>query len=294
VAIVRIDSPDDPRIEAYRAVSEPLLAHERGLFVAEGRLVVSRLIQDRRFEVHSLLITDVVAEALRQTLTMLDDEVPIFVVPAACLSDVAGVHIHRGCLALGVRPAPLALQTVMQDARTIVVLEDVGNPDNIGSVFRNAAAFGADAVLLTSACADPLYRKSIRTSMAASLQVPFARLPDGTDGLAVLRDAGLMSVAFATDATMTVQELAGIRSSQRLALIFGVESAGLTGQVMQGADLRVRIPIRTAVDSLNVGVAAGIALSWLTPSPLDNGQPANVSGATNSRASGERDSRHQR
>jgi tRNA G18 (ribose-2'-O)-methylase SpoU len=263
VPVVRIEAPDDPRIDDYRIVSEPVLARDRGLFVAEGRLVVSRLISARRFAVRSMLLTETAAESLRPLLSTLDPNVPIFIATAACLSGVAGVKIHRGCLALGVRPAAPDLDALLERARTVVVLEGVGNADNVGSVFRNAAAFGVDAVLVTPDCCDPLYRKSIRTSMGAALSVPFAELPKGLDAIRQLHAAGFSAVAFSSKARQRIQDYVGRTPPPRIALLFGAEGTGLSAPVREAADLQLRIPIQPSVDSLNVGVAVGIALSHL-------------------------------
>ena len=159
-------------------------------------------------------------------------------------------------------PQP-ALEPLIENARTLVVLEGVGNADNVGSVFRNAAAFGVDAILLSPDCCDPLYRKSIRTSMAAALRVPFATLEPGPEGLARLRAAGFRTLAFSPSAPVRIDDYVDGQLPTRMALLFGAEGSGLSEPVREAADVQVRIPIRAAVDSLNVGVAVGIALSHL-------------------------------
>jgi tRNA G18 (ribose-2'-O)-methylase SpoU len=261
--VVPIDSPDDPAVADYRAVSEPGLARERELFVAEGRLIVSRLISGRRFALRSVLVTATAAEALHQVLQLLDPHVPVYVASRECLSAIAGVHIHRGCLALGVRPAEPVLEQVIQSAKTLVVLEGVGNADNVGGVFRNAAAFGASAVLLTRTCCDPLYRKAIRTSMGAVLDIPFATVPPGSDGVIRLKSAGFSTLAFSPRAALSLQDYSASERRVPRALFFGSEGEGLTASVRSTADYEISIPIRRPVDSLNVSVAVGIALSHL-------------------------------
>jgi tRNA G18 (ribose-2'-O)-methylase SpoU len=158
----------------------------------------------------------------------------------------------------------LSCEKLTAGARTLVVLEGVANADNVGGVFRNAAAFGVDAVLLSPTCCDPLYRKAIRTSMAATLTVPFARVEPWPDKLRALRDAGYLIVALtpAADAE-SLATFARVAGGVRLALVFGSEGIGLSSAVQQFAHRRVRIPIRSEVDSLNLAVAAGIVLSWL-------------------------------
>jgi tRNA G18 (ribose-2'-O)-methylase SpoU len=150
-------------------------------------------------------------------------------------------------------------------AGRLVVLEDVANPDNVGGIFRSAAAFGVDAVLLSPSCCDPLYRKAVRTSMSATLRVPFARLEPWPARLQALKADGFTLVAFTPDSSAEALDGFAPRGRRsRLACLFGSEGGGLTSEVQALADSRVRIPIRSDVDSLNLAVAAGIALSWLT------------------------------
>ena len=259
--VVRIESSDDPRIDDYRAVSEPALARDRGLFVAEGRAVVQRLVAGRRFAVRSLLLTETTVASLQSVLGLVDPQVPVFVASRTDLSAVAGIPIHRGCLALGVRGESSPADTVVESARIIVILEDVGNADNVGGVFRNAHAFGVDAILLTPGCCDPLYRKAIRTSMAATLSVPFSTISPWPDQLEALKRASFTVVALTPDGTLTVDEVTDRGWPERTALVCGTEGEGLSGPARQLADMRVRIPMRPGVDSLNVAVAAGIVLS---------------------------------
>ena len=186
----RIESIDDPRVAEYRAVRDAELARTRGLFVAEGRLVVERLIADGRYTLRSVLVSEAAREALAPALASMPGRVPIYVCRAADLRGITGFDLHRGCLALAERPAPVPAAALVAAARLVVALDGVGNADNVGGVFRNAAAFGVDAVLLGPTCCDPLYRKAIRTSMAATLRVPFARVDDWAAALALLRAAG--------------------------------------------------------------------------------------------------------
>src|SRR6185295_3279766 len=151
--------------------------------------------------------------------------------------------------------------TLLATARTVIVVEGVTNPDNVGGVFRNAAAFGADAVLLSPTSCDPLYRKAIRTSMAAAIRVPFARAVDWPGALTQVRAAGFTIVALTPrEPSETLEAFASRPRPARLALVVGAEGAGLTPAVEATADHRVRIPIGDDVDSLNLAVAVGIAL----------------------------------
>jgi tRNA G18 (ribose-2'-O)-methylase SpoU len=266
---VNISDTSDSRVEEYRAVSDPALASAHGLFVAEGRHVVQRLIEDGRFPVRSVLLNEASFDALTTVLDRLPRHTPIYVTDTRHFQAIAGFNMHRGCLALAERPAALPVADVIRDARTIVVLEECGNTDNMGGVFRNAAAFGVDAVLVSPGSCDPFYRKAIRTSMAAVLRVPFARIAPWPEALATLRSEGFLIVALTPRApAMTLEMFAASVRSSRLALLLGAEGAGLSDASLALADLHVRIPTRDAVDSLNLAVAAGIALSRLSGGPL--------------------------
>jgi len=260
----RIESSDDPRVTEYREVSDPELVHGRGLFVAEGRLVVRRVIEDHRYVVRSVLVSDAARRSLGPALESIARSVPVFICDGADFLGITGHDFHRGCLALVKRTAPSALDDVLLSARTVVVLDAVGNADNVGGVFRSAAAFGVDAVLLGPACCDPLYRKAIRTSMAATLRVPFVRLDEWSDGLSAMRAAGFTIVALTPrEPSEAIDGFVARPRPPRVALLVGAEGPGLTPTVEAAADYRVRIPIRPDVDSLNLAVATGIALHRL-------------------------------
>lgn len=267
--IVPLSSLDDPRLAGYRQISEPELVRERGLFVAEGRLVVERVIR-QGFTIQSLLLNAAAHAALLPLLGALERETPVYVADAAEFQRLTGHDFHRGCLALVERPAPLPLARLLGGARSLVVLEGVSNPDNVGGVFRNAAAFGVDAVLLSPTTTDPLYRKAIRTSMAQTLRVPFARLgaepdqPRWPQALSLLIDQGFQLVALTPrDPSRDLDAFARSQRSARIALLVGTEGEGLSDGAESLAEQRVRIPIRRDVDSLNLAVAVGIALHRL-------------------------------
>jgi tRNA G18 (ribose-2'-O)-methylase SpoU len=279
MGMIRIDGPGDPRVSAYHAVRDAELVRERGLFVAEGRLVVERLIEARRFTVQSILLNEAAFRAVEPALSALQSEVPVYVCAADDFPGITGYDVHRGCLALAARPAPFSLDAVLERARAIVVLDGVTNADNVGGVFRNAAAFGADAVLLDASSCDPLYRKAIRTSMAATLRVPFARLAGEAGGwaaaLAGLKERGFTLVALTpAESARDLEEFAASERSGKVALLLGSEGPGLSAASEVIADHRVRIPIRPAVDSLNLAVAAGIALHRLVSGRAGQAGPA--------------------
>jgi tRNA G18 (ribose-2'-O)-methylase SpoU len=263
MAVERIDSADDPRVAAYRGVRDGELLRSHGLFVAEGRYVVRRVVEDGRYRVQSMLVNDAAWRELQVTIADLGETVPIFVGDANALAEIAGYDVHRGCLALVERRTAATAVELIAASRSLVILEAVSNADNVGGVFRNAAAFGADGVLLSPTCCDPLYRKAIRTSMGATLRVPFARAGAG-DWPAVLtrvRAAGFTIVALTPrEPSETLEAFAARPRPARVALIVGTEGAGLTAAVEASADVRVRIPISGDVDSLNLASAVGIAL----------------------------------
>jgi tRNA G18 (ribose-2'-O)-methylase SpoU len=264
VPVFTLESAVESGVAEYAAVADPELVRRRGLFVAEGRLVVRRLIERGRCRIRSLLVNEAALHELGPALERLDPSVPVYVGPGRLFHDITGFNIHRGCLALAERPPATPPATLLHDARMILLLESIANPDNVGGIFRNAAAFGVDAVLLNAATSDPLYRKTIRTSMGASLDVPFATLAWPRD-LVVVRDAGLTIAALsAREPAETIDRFAERHRGSRLALLLGNEGEGLSPEALGLADYRVRIPTAGRVDSLNVAVAAGIALARLT------------------------------
>jgi tRNA G18 (ribose-2'-O)-methylase SpoU len=261
--VIEIAGIDDPRIADYAHVGDPSWLRERSLFVAEGRLVVRRLLSVRRFRIRSILVTHAALAALQDVLD--PDRGNIYVCNQQTLNAVCGIEFHRGCLAIAEVPqAPIAVDR-FADARRLLALEGVGNPDNIGGLFRVAAAFEAAGVVLDSTSADPLYRKAIRTSMGASLQVPFARCDAWLEDLGALRERGFHLVALtpAHSATPLSSYAADLPSDARVILMLGGEGPGLSPAALRAADIRLRIPIAADVDSLNVVVAAGIALAAL-------------------------------
>jgi tRNA G18 (ribose-2'-O)-methylase SpoU len=263
--VERILVADDPKVAAYRDVRDGDLLRARGLFMAEGRLVVRRILEDPRYAVHSVVVNDAALEDLSPTFEEHAPHLPVYLCGAAALHAIAGYDLHRGCLALVERPAPATLPDLLREARSLVILEGVTNADNVGGVFRNAAAFGAGGVLLSPTCCDPLYRKAIRTSMGAVLQVPFARADEWPAALGAVRSAGFTIVALTPRKPATpLAEFARESAGARIALVAGTEGAGLTRDVESSADHRVSIPISGTVDSLNLAVAVGIALHSLS------------------------------
>jgi tRNA G18 (ribose-2'-O)-methylase SpoU len=255
-----VQSPLDPRLDDYRNVSDAELLQVRGSFVAEGRLVVRRLLTESALTTRSAMVTEAALGALADVLAASPD-LPIYVVPQGVMNAVTGFNIHRGCLAIGARPAMRAWHEVAVGGRTVLVLERISNADNVGGLFRNAAAFGADAVLLDGETTDPLYRKAIRTSMGASLVVPWARVHACVDTLVELKAHGVVTLGLtpsgsASEVRSALADVAG----RPLAIVLGHEGEGLTGGALDACELRARIPTTARVDSLNVATAAAVAL----------------------------------
>ena len=258
-----IDRLDDPRVAPYSRVGDPDWLRDRGLFVAEGRLVVRRLFESRRFEVDSVLATPAALAALQDVLP---ERVPAYTAEQALLNSITGFNFHRGCLALAGRDTSEVVSP-FRGAHRVVALEGIGNPDNVGGIFRVAAAFGVDAILLDPSSGDPFYRKAIRTSMGAALTVPFVRLEPWPGALKKLKHEGARVLALTPRAGARPLEEVAQQIPERCVLLAGAEGPGLSEAALAAADVHVRIPIAESVDSLNVTVAVGIALSRLFEAP---------------------------
>ena len=258
--VIYVDDPADTRLSDFRAASDPELARTRRLFIAEGRRVVQRLLTSSVFETRAVLVTPSAMKSIEEAVAARRG-VPVYIVPKDVMDDVAGFNFHRGCLAAGERPPRVEWRTCIAKTRRVVVLERVGDADNVGAIFRSAAAFGAGAVLLDSSCADPLYRKAIRTSMGAALMIPFAEADPWPAMLGALAAEGWAVVALTpTVDAMPLREFSSATRPQRVAFVLGHEGDGLTEGALAACEYRVRIPIRPSVDSLNVATAAAIAL----------------------------------
>lgn len=249
----------DPRLEPYRDVRDRDL-RGRSDFMAEGAVVLGNAAGASRHRFHSLLVAEPRLAGLSGILERLPPDIPVYVGAPDLLNRVAGFHIHRGILAHGSRaaePDPGALISQLPRPALLVALFGISNHDNLGGIFRNAAAFGADAVLLDNACCDPLYRKAIRVSVGASLVVPFARARDGEALLAALAASGARAYALATGAAGALHDMRP--RSGGMAVLVGSEGRGLPDAALEAAD-PVRIGMVPGLDSLNAATATGIAL----------------------------------
>lgn len=260
--LIRIDDPEDPRIAAYRNIRERDLVGREGRFVAEGKVVLNVLLTERRFTVESLLVLENRIAGMAGILEMVPDDAPVYAASAAVLDAVAGFHMHRGVLAIGTRrrdEGVAALLENLPDHALLVVLAGISNHDNVGAIFRNAAAFGAAAVLLDSACCDPLYRKAIRVSVGACLKVPFARGGNAVDIARLLETAGFSLFALSPAGRIDIAEA---NPARRTALFLGTEGKGLSEDVLASMP-SARIAMAPGFDSLNVAAASAIALHRL-------------------------------
>jgi tRNA G18 (ribose-2'-O)-methylase SpoU len=257
--LIEIDDPADPRIDAYRDIKERDLVGREGLFVAEGKVVVEKLAASALHRPVSLLIAAKRVGALQPILATLGDDVPVYVAGQAVLDAIAGFPIHRGILAIGRRtatPTPDQLLAAHQGAATVLVLSAIANHDNMGGLFRNAAAFGVSAVLLDADCCDPLYRKAIRVSVGATLLVPFAKLTRGDDPIALLERHGLHPAALSPTGSCLLSDW---RPHRRSAVLLGAEGPGLAPEIIERTT-SVRIAMSAGFDSLNVATTSGIVL----------------------------------
>jgi tRNA G18 (ribose-2'-O)-methylase SpoU len=257
--IIPIGDPRDPRVAAYLDIRERDLVGRHGRFIAEGKVVLDLLLSTGRFTAESALILENRLPGLDATLRKAPADFPVYVASGEVMDRIAGFHMHRGILAIGARGDPQTAQTLLETLPAdalVVVLVGISNHDNMGSIFRNAAAFGADAVLLDTTCCDPLYRKAIRVSVGAALKVPFACFDDSTHFMAALDRLGFGQYALSPRGHADIRDA---QRSPRLALYLGTEGEGLPDALLRRLRT-VRIGMAGGFDSLNVAAASAIAL----------------------------------
>jgi tRNA G18 (ribose-2'-O)-methylase SpoU len=261
VQLREVTDPADPVLDDFRDLSDAdVRADRRGIVIAEGANVVERLVTSP-YPVRAVVGVAARIDALRPALEPLD--VPVLAVDKWLLSEVVGFRVTRGVLASADRARAPDLDELLGRARHVAVLEALNDFENLGSLFRNAAAFGVEAVLLDPQCADPLYRRSVRVSMGHVLRVPFAVLPGAWPAsLGALRRHGFEVLAMTPDAAAA--PLRSIEPPPRWAVLLGAEGPGLTAAAAAAADRPVRIPMAPGVDSLNVATAAAVAFSALS------------------------------
>lgn len=275
--LIEVHDVGDPRLADYadqkessrKAAQDGGTGLPHGLFIAEGELVVRHLVRSR-FRVRSVLLTRTRLATMCDALAGLPAGTPVYLVSQGVMNEVVGFNIHRGVLAAADEGPPFEARTLIAQARTLVVLEDLVNHDNIGGIFRSTAALAGAAagILLSPRCADPMYRKAIRVSMGHVLRVPFARLEPWPGGLDALKQAGLWTIALTTDPAADRIDVVTLHS--RTALLIGAEGPGLSPAALQAADQHVRIPMAPGVDSLNANTATAIALHRLAGNPEES------------------------
>jgi tRNA G18 (ribose-2'-O)-methylase SpoU len=262
-----VTDPEDPRLDDFRDLNSvdrrPDLPTGKGLVIAEGVLVVQRMLASR-FTPHAMLGTDRRLAELQHDLagagTGRGVQAPYYRASADVMAQVVGFHLNRGVLAAARRVPEPTVAEVVEGAHTVAVLEGVNDHENLGSIFRNAAGLGVDAVVFGSGCADPLYRRAVRVSMGHALLVPNARATEWPADLVTLKERGFRLLAMTPhrDARALPEAMAAVRD-ERVAVLAGAEGPGLTTAVQRLSDVRVRIPMSRGTDSLNVATAAALA-----------------------------------
>ncbi|MBQ9003368.1 MAG: RNA methyltransferase [Eggerthellaceae bacterium] len=265
-----IDTLDDPRLDPYARLTDLQLRSriepERAVFIAESVEVIDRALDGGMYPL-SLLTAEKhlpQLEGVIAKMTAANSEAPVFVAPEGELARLTGFELTRGALAAFRRPPERSVADVVRDARLVAVLEDIRNHTNVGAIFRSAAAIGADAVLVSPACYDPLYRRAVRVSMGTVFQVPWARIGDdphdwAREGVPLLHDLGFTTAAMALSDDSIPLDDPQLKACERLALVFGTEGDGLAPATISRCDFTVRIPMQHGVDSLNVAASSAVA-----------------------------------
>lgn len=264
--LIDITDFQDPALDVYARISEGQLLNraepEKGMFIAESPKVIQRALQ-AGYQPISFLVEKKLAQTNRETRELLECcvDIPIYTAEFEVLTQLTGFMLTRGMLCAMYRRPLLSMEEVCREAKRIAVLENVVNPTNVGAIFRSAAALGMDAVLLTRACANPLYRRAIRVSMGTVFQVPwtFADADWESTGVEKLHTLGFRTAALAlSDDSVSIEEEA-LRREEKLAVVLGTEGEGLLDRTIAACDYTVRIPMQHGVDSLNVAAASAVA-----------------------------------
>ena len=264
-SVIFINDIADKRLGAYLNIKERDLTGRQSRFIAEGKVVLRVLLNSSHFEAESLLITGNKLAGMQDILSLCPSHVPVYSVSSSDMDQIAGFNVHRGVLAVGKRKNQNNINDIIQNLPEnglIVILCGISNHDNIGSVFRNAAAFEASCILLDDTCCDPLYRKAIRVSVGATLQIPYVQNGNIDDIVKTVAEAGINLIALSPQGTHSLYELP---VSGRTSLLLGTEGEGLPKHLLSSLQT-ARIPMSGNFDSLNVATASGIALSCLTRS----------------------------
>ncbi|MEZ5812966.1 MAG: RNA methyltransferase [Rhizobiaceae bacterium] len=272
---IRITDPGDARIAAYRDIRERDLVGRHGRFVAEGRVVLRALLQSDAFETESVLVLENRVAGLAGELALKPEGVPLYVASGDVFDAIAGFPMHRGILAIGRRPMARQARGLLPPGDRnglLVACVGIANHDNIGAIFRNAAAFGVDAVILDETCCDPLYRKALRVSVGAVLKVPFSHGGSGGEIVKLLAEAKIEALSMSPSGGRLID---AVEPGGRKAIVLGTEGEGLPKDVLAATD-PVRIAMTPGFDSLNVAAASAIALHHLALAKNRSGPYRNV------------------
>jgi tRNA G18 (ribose-2'-O)-methylase SpoU len=260
-----LQDPADPRLSDYVGLTDVALRTKlepaNGLYLAESEKVIRRALRAGH-RPRSLLLSERWLEPMADLVTTFQSAgAPVFTGTPAVIEAVTGFHVHRGAIASMHRPVLAAPAELIADARRIVVLEDIVDHTNVGAIIRSCAALGADALLVTPRCADPLYRRAVRVSMGTVFQVPWTRIdPWPGGGIDLLHELGFTVAALALRPDAISLDTLVADPPDRLALVLGAEGDGLSPTTLKRADLAVTIPMSGGVDSLNVAAAAAVAI----------------------------------
>lgn len=261
--IIEIHDFSDPALDVYARLTENQLLNradsDNALFVAESPLVIGRALDAGCEPVSFLMERQHTQGKGREILARCCQDIPVYTADESVLTQLTGFHLTRGMLCAMRRPKLPSVEDVCRDARRVVVLENVMNPTNIGAIFRSAAALGMDAVLLTTAGSDPLYRRASRVSMGNVFLIPWTYLPESGDWTQLLRDLGFRTVAMALRNDSVRLDDPRLAAEEKLAIVMGTEGDGLASSTIASCDYTVRIPMYHGVDSLNVAAASAVA-----------------------------------
>lgn len=263
---IRITDFNATELDIYARTKEVVLLNrakpEDGIFIAESPKVIERAL-DSGCEPISILMEERHIEGEGKSVLERCGDIPVYTAEFDVLKELTGFPLTRGMLCAMRRPAPLSLQQVCENATRLAILEDVVNPTNVGAIFRSAAALGMDAVILTQACSDPLYRRAIRVSMGTVFQIPWTYVDKSVEwpdeGMKFLHDMGFKTAAFALKDDSVGIDDPELMSEEKLAVLLGTEGDGLATETIADCDYTVKIPMSHGVDSLNVAAASAVA-----------------------------------
>ena len=272
--IITINDYSAPELDVYARLSENQLLNradpENAIFIAESPLVIERAMDGGCAPVSFLMERKHIETKGKMLFSRCIDDIPVYTADESVLTNLTGFHLTRGMLCAMRRPILPQVSVLLENAHRVAVLENIMNPTNIGAIFRSAAALGVDAVLLTSAGSDPLYRRASRVSMGTVFQIPWTYLPDDENWSDCLHAHGFKTVAMAlrNDSYSIHDPL--LLKEEKLAIVLGTEGDGLANNTIENCDYTVKIPMTHGVDSLNVAAASAVAFYQLCLLPFLN------------------------